>query len=199
MDYPFTIESGFRGRKTGTIQTPGTHTTAYYIDYRTTAFTITIHKGDSASAPTIGRVTFHSLSSTIDIAFLHPVTQTEDLVAMKQDSLLSLGSTYSLPLPAAGAAFTPPFCWKVSGSVGSVLKGGGLKCEDARGSVLAMYAFVSGWGKGNGALRVEERGLQEGLLDQVVVSFLTMEEGLRRRRGKSANVSDMFANAAGAG
>lgn len=167
MEFLVTIESGWTGRKTACVKNPS-QADAYFANYRG-ANDITIHRG-SRNGPVIGRVDFSSWGQTIYIYFGN------DRVEMRKDGIFT--NAHAVPLPASPEA--SPFKWKI----GSVLStGGSLKLVDAKGIEVATHHRISGRRSQIGRMVINVQGLNQELMDQIFVSFLAMEERIRRARG----------------
>ncbi|KAF2262356.1 hypothetical protein CC78DRAFT_534845 [Lojkania enalia] len=168
MEYPVYAEDGWRGRKAVWIKHSDKDTDAYHVDFRGSADMIVRRGG--MQGPIVGKIDFHNFSNYVEIHF-----ENNERVEMRRDGLFS--RTQIVDLPAAPGPTR--FAWKSTLSHGSKF-GGNLKLEDSNGQVLALFAHSCGMRK-DGTLTIVVFRLQQSFLDQVIVSFMAVEEKQRRQ------------------
>jgi hypothetical protein len=174
MDFTLYAESGFRGRKAVWIKNPDQHTDAYYVDFRGAADMI-VRRGGS-QGPVVGRIEFHRWKRYTEIFF-------EDNTRVEMAKAGTFSKTQVVNLPAAPQ--TSPFQWKHTLSHGTKL-GGNLKLEDAKGTVLALFARKSSLSSKDGIVTLTVSNISQQLMDQIFVTFMAVEELMRRQRQAAA-------------
>ncbi|KAF2871061.1 hypothetical protein BDV95DRAFT_594968 [Massariosphaeria phaeospora] len=132
-------------------------TPAYFVELSRKQ--LVVHRGNE-SGPVIGRVGYHTFSpGKMDLVF-----GSQPEVEMKRVGLFS--KNYSVALPAAGSP--APFAWHVS-------LGGHISLMDGAGATLADFSRSMKPSK-DGVLTMGVFGVQQEFMDQIIISFVAVEE-----------------------